>query len=287
MTPSSSNTTPEEVFQPVDDPLELEAILASRLPISTNIYNVLKLKENWKSEHQWFTLQDPTVDDVWIVATNIRKDLGRVISISRPPNAAVTSCVRTAFSNCDFMDWGETFMFASVETAVSSMITDISIWEKGDCTTVHPCYLYYMDREDAVKLEIPSGDFQVKPINNKEGVDFILKTWKYAASGTDEYLEKCLGRNPSAGVYVNDAIVAGAILDAHGLIGMLYSLSEFRGKGFGRYVMHHIMKESAGKGLVPGCTVELRNDISKAFQEKIGFKIAGKVDYICYEKTGF
>ncbi|CAG7726602.1 unnamed protein product [Allacma fusca] len=214
-------------------------------------------------------------------------DYGQVVAVSRPPNAQITPEVRSAFSNCEFLDWAESFMFACVDTTVSSMASDISIREKGNCTEVHPCYLYIMEPKDALELKIPSGNYEVKPINNKEGLEFFLKTWKYATEGSSDYVGKCLQRNVSAGVYTNNEIVTGVNLDGLGLIGMLYSLNEIRGKGYGRLVMHQIIKESAASQFVPSCTVELRNDISMAFQEKIGLKIAAEVDFIMYNKTGF
>ncbi|CAG7726600.1 unnamed protein product [Allacma fusca] len=277
----------EYLFRPVENVLTLEPTLTKRLPASANIYNIMRLNQNCGNEQKWFTLQDPVEDDVWIIANFFRQDYGQIVAVSRPPNAQITPEVRSAFSNCEFLDWAESFMFACVDTTVSSMVSDISIREKGNCTEVHPCYLYIMEPKDALELKIPSGNYEVKPINNKEGLEFILKTWKYATEGSSDNVGKCLQRNVSAGVYVNNEIVAGVITDSHGLIGMLYSLNEVRGKGYGRLVMHQIIKESAANQLVPSCTVELRNGISMAFQEKIGLKIAADVDFVMYRKSGF
>ncbi|CAG7726599.1 unnamed protein product [Allacma fusca] len=284
---SSGNNSKDSPFQLVEVPLNLEPILKQRLPLSTNVYNAMRLNRTWQKDQTWFTLHDPSVDDVWIVMTFLRKDFGRVLCISRPPAAGITPFVQNAFSNCEFMEWGESFTFEAIDTTVSSMVTEISIREKGNWTQVHPCYLFAMDQEEAVSLTITPGNYEVKPINNEKGMDFILKTWKYASDGSRDYVEKCLQRSNSAGVYVNGEIAAGVIFEGHGVIGMLYSLSEHRGKGFARLVMHQLMKESAENQLVPGCMVELRNDISKTFQEKIGFKIAAKVDFVIYVKTGF
>ena len=73
----------------------------------------------------------------------------------------------------------------------------------------------------------------------------------------------------------------------HGLIGMLYTLAEARGKGYARATMHSVMKSLADEGFIPACTVETRNLNSKALQHKIGFKEGPIVDFVVYEKTGF
>jgi hypothetical protein len=282
----ASTQTPH-AFQLVEDPLILEPILTARLPTSANVYNAMRLHKTWQSDQQWFTLEDTHVNEVWIVMTFKRKDFGQIICISRPPTAAITAEVRHAFSNCGFMDWGESFTFEAIDTTVSSMIAEISTRGKGNWTQIHPCYLFAMDPKEALSLNIPAGDFKVKSLNNKEGLAFILKTWKYASDGSSDYVQNCLQRNNSAGFYVNNQIVAGVIFEGHGVIGMLYSLNEFWGKGYARLVMHQLMKESAERQLVPACMVEQRNIASKTFQEKIGFKVAAQVDFVIYTKTGF
>jgi len=76
-------------------------------------------------------------------------------------------------------------------------------------------------------------------------------------------------------------------LASHGLIGMLHTLKEHRGKSYAKYAMHYIMKKMSENDLVPSCTVELRNETSKAFQNKIGFKIAMVCDFVVHEKSGW
>ncbi|CAG7785887.1 unnamed protein product [Allacma fusca] len=287
MSPSSENSANSIKFQPLADPVILEPILAQRLPISCNVYNIMKLNSTWQNDIKWFTLQDPNVHDVWIAATYFRKDLGRVICISRPPTAQNSPEVRHAFLTCDFIDWDESFLFTAVDTTVSSLVADISIIDKGNWTQVHPNDLYLISREDAANLKIETGEFELKPINNKEGVDFIGTNWKYANENTPDYVEKSLSRGISSGVYINGKIVAGALVTPDGLTGMLYCLKEFRGKGYGRIVMNQVMKEGAESQHIPCCCVEVRNEVSKAFQVKIGFKLAARVNYVKYVKSTY
>lgn len=287
MSPSSQNPPLPSKFLTVTNPEILEQILAKRLPLSSNVYNAMKMNKTWKGDQKWFTLQDPLVDDVWIVVTNVRKDYGPSICVSRPPTAQVTTEVRNAFSNCDFMDWDESYLFVGVDPTVSSMVADISIMDKGNCTHVHPNYLYAISQEDALSLHIKTGNFELKPLNNKEGVEFIVKTWKYSNDDTVDYVQKCVDRNISAGIYVDGKVVACALINFDGLTGMLYSLPEFRGQGFGRLVMHQLMKEAAQNGHFPCCCVEIKNEVSKAFQVKIGFKLVGQVNYVKYVKDAY
>lgn len=43
-------------------------------------------------------------------------------------------------------------MFVALEKPISAMIFDISANIEGNFTEVHPCILYYIEKEDVLKL---------------------------------------------------------------------------------------------------------------------------------------
>ena len=84
---------------------------------------------------------------------NVLQDLGQEISISRPPGKPIPAEMKEIFNRANFIDWAEPYLFCALETEVSAMIWDISIRHYGNCVSVHPCYLFYLETEEALKLK--------------------------------------------------------------------------------------------------------------------------------------
>lgn len=74
------------------------------------------------------------------------------------------------------------------------------------------------------------NDVLVKSLDKTQGLKFLLETWKYAALGADRYLTRIIDKNISSGVYCNGEIVSAAVINSHGLIGVLNTSLEHRGK---------------------------------------------------------
>ena len=83
---------------------------------------------------------------------NVLKDLGQEISISRPPGKAIPVEMKEIFKRANFIDWAEPYLFCAVETEISAMILDIGIRDYRIGVSVHPCYLFYLDTDEALKL---------------------------------------------------------------------------------------------------------------------------------------
>jgi GNAT superfamily N-acetyltransferase len=124
---------------------------------------------------------------------------------------------------------------------------------------------------------------ELKPLDVDKGAKFIFSTWKYAHETTLEYIQKTVQLNKSSGVYVSGEPVSGITTSSAGLMAKLYTLKEHRNKNYGKLCMQDLMKQLAGSGLIPASTVEVNNEPSKKFHEKVGLKVFQYVDFVCYD----
>lgn len=115
---------------------------------------------------------------------------------------------------------------------------------------------------------------------DKNEESFIADTWKYSKPLSIEDFRQNIRANPSSGVFVNGKCVAGALIPGYGLISSLFTLKEYRNKGYGRLAMEFLFQECAKQGLVPAFTVECRNSRSIKFNEGLGVKLISVIDWV-------
>ena len=80
------------------------------------------------------------------------QDHGQEIEISRPLGKPIPSNMREILKHASFINWDEGYVFCAVDTEISALLCDISIRDYGNCTIVHPSYLFYLDIEDGRRL---------------------------------------------------------------------------------------------------------------------------------------
>lgn len=99
----------------------------------------------------------------------------------------------------------------------------------------------------------------------------------YHADLTD--VRTCLTRHPSAAVYVNGKAVCWCLLHLEGSLGMLYTLPEFRRKGYALQVITALTQMVIDAGNVPYAYIIEDNVASKSLAAKYNLSNAGKADY--------
>lgn len=171
----------------------------------------------------------------------------------------------------------------ALERPISKIISKISAEVKLNFTEIHPCYLFYMDPEEALKLDTEYSNVDMKRLSVENGgLDFLMSTWKYARPESRLDIPECLEASVSSGIFLENGkkCVSGVYSPGFGLLSALYTLKEERGKGYAKMVMHHAYKETAKEGCIPCSTVECRNQSSADFHKKLGAKIVSVVDWI-------
>lgn len=95
-----------------------------------------------------------------------------------------------------------------------------------------------------------------------------------------DHVQTVLQKNPSAGVFVDGQLACGALVNVHGLIGLLYTGESYRRLGLAQVCARYLSKEMAKLGMVPCSSSQSRNIKSVNFHEKLGMKMTHETAYI-------
>jgi len=68
---------------------------------------------------------------------------------------------------------------------------------------------------------------------------------------------------------------------------MLYTLENYRGRGYAQLVMSTLMDAMLAQGLAPISGVQVKNFASSVFHEKLGMELSHCADIISYQPTQF
>ncbi len=137
----------------------------------------------------------------------------------------------------------------------------------------------------SVPEDVNSNELHLQPMDKVKGTEFICSTWKYAIPKTSLAITKLLDRNKSVGLYdrTSGKVICGMCINDCGLMGMLHTLAEYRGKGYATLVAKQIMKNFAQDNDAAPCSaVEIKNYKSIAFHEKLGMTVSHFADFIKY-----
>ncbi|ODM96263.1 hypothetical protein Ocin01_10419 [Orchesella cincta] len=282
-----SNLT-KQSFQPVADPKSLISILEERHPQSCFFYNQVVSHDRFKDDITFYTIGTKLDENTWILSNYTREDYGSNISISAPRaivegKEQIPLEVKECFSSSNLVNWDGRVLFAALEKrGFPTMILRNAGNVKGNITEIHPCILYYIERENALKIEISPGPdvSELRRLLPDKETEFILSTWKYTNEGSRSVIRNCIAANASAGVFVDGKCVSGVITPGVGLISALYTLKDYRGKGFAKLTMKYAYKEFAMDGCIPCSTVEVRNERSIGFHQSLGVNVSSIVDWI-------
>jgi len=133
---------------------------------------------------------------------------------------------------------------------------------------------------------------EMRSLNNEEGIQFLVKRWKYSKTGTEEYVRRMLAKNPSSGLYSKrdnekNKVLSGILTNTNGLVGMLSTDPDERQKGYAVAVMRDLLKRMAIDGFYPCSALEEKNIASARFHEKVGMKFSHKCDYLLHLHSPF
>lgn len=131
----------------------------------------------------------------------------------------------------------------------------------------------FFDRED-------KNGVVLKALDEDKGLKFLTQSWRYVRPGTETYLKKIIKHHITAGVYQNGDLVSGAIVNGHGLIGMLSTNPEHRNKGHAMKCMRYLMQEMTKKGFAIVSSSQQENSYSLALHDKLKFIQTHECDYI-------
>lgn len=123
---------------------------------------------------------------------------------------------------------------------------------------------------------------ELRPLDESTGAKFLTNNWDSSKPGTMDYVQTVLKINPSAGVFVNGKLVCGALVNIHGMLGLLHTHQEYRRYGFALICGKFIFKEMAKLDMVPCSSAQRKNIKSVNFHKKLGMKLTHETNYILH-----
>lgn len=125
-------------------------------------------------------------------------------------------------------------------------------------------------------------NIELRPLEVVNGSKFLLDNWKYTRNGSIDHVQTVLKKNPSVGIFVDGNLACGALVNVHGLLGLLYTGANYRRHGFAQMCARYLSKEMAKLGMVPCSSSQSKNVKSVNFHEKLGMKITHETAYILH-----
>ncbi|KAN0041662.1 hypothetical protein ACTFIV_004206 [Dictyostelium citrinum] len=114
-----------------------------------------------------------------------------------------------------------------------------------------------------------------------EDAETINNKWQYKSNESINFLRWSCTQNISAGYRINGELVSWIIMYTDGSIGSLYTLEEFRGKGFSKKVVSYILIKFFENGFdLPYCFVRDNNISSQKVMRSFGFKSSSLVKWV-------
>lgn len=113
-------------------------------------------------------------------------------------------------------------------------------------------------------------------------VPTVNDNWKHKFPGSTLLIQDCIRYNIALGMFVNDTdkIVSWAVEQHYGGIGMVYTLKEYRGRGYATSVVKTMIQSLEHKNIYPFVCVEHSNSASIRFFKKLQFREACNVTWL-------
>lgn len=113
-----------------------------------------------------------------------------------------------------------------------------------------------------------------------ELANYLLENSDYKDFLSTEYIIDRLTKDVSAGIFVDNKLVAWGFTHDDGALGFLHVIEEYRKKGYGMEIMLGLinMKRQEGKDVF--CAILPNNDASTGLVSKLGFRLDCKTSWI-------
>ncbi|XP_028323803.1 glycine N-acyltransferase-like protein 3 [Gouania willdenowi] len=251
-----------------------EAALLTHLPKSYQVYGLLHCINRNKPN----TLQ--VVVDTW-------PDFKVILCRPDPKNKNVLRFMKKVSCFCldqealkkvlteeNSVDWSTLFMFAALDTSYVPLIKEVSSIRELNSryfTLVH--LLFLPDVSGLVTPEVDRRlESRVSSLNHTH-VDLVNKTWKFGGNQLGyNTIENLIINFPSCCILdEQDQPVSWILMYDYCAMGILYTLPEYRGRGYAKVVITTMAKKLASEGYPAYCFIEEDNKLSYKLFKNLGF----------------
>ncbi|KAL0483202.1 hypothetical protein AKO1_014846 [Acrasis kona] len=150
-----------------------------------------------------------------------------------------------------------------------------------------PCLLYVYNTNIAQpSVHIPQ-DVIVKKLSVTDA-QLVNSRWTYGSEHTLSYVQFLCEHRPTIGIYVDvngtTQLVAWALVQEYGAIGMVYVEPEYRGKSFSKILVTNLGEKLLEDGSTPFCYIYHKNDLSKYLFKSLGYEEKATSDWLMLSK---
>lgn len=128
----------------------------------------------------------------------------------------------------------------------------------------------------------PPVDIELKPITNRSDMEKAFSVWVGGKRRTAQFFVRQAKYCPSVGAYTKDGtLIAWTFMFSTGFICALQTDKDHYGRGYGSLVTKAISKQISQMGHNVFSGIFEQNTASKCLFEKLGYKLIGKVHWVC------
>ena len=198
--------------------------------------------------------------------------------------AADENSLLNVFEAIDVIDWSRDHfvVYHSHPNETPSSVIINYIKNKGNQShfVTTPLNQHVMLTNNCALLRMPDGVY-VKSLERCHA-QIAHDTHKNRANHSAEDVADEIDQMPSAGVFLkhNDQLVSWIVYNPPFGMSRLFTLEEYRRKGYAKLAVQYMAKRVAQTGYLPTVNINVDNEVSAAFFENLGYKWLRTVDLI-------
>lgn len=127
--------------------------------------------------------------------------------------------------------------------------------------------------------QMPTNKIKVSKIS-LDDCGWMMENSKYQDILSINYLKDRINKSFSAGIYIEDKLIAWGITHDEGAIGALNVIENFRHLGYGTEIIINLVKQFRIKNKIPFAQVEEENKAAMNLFSKLGFVIDNEVSWL-------
>lgn len=193
------------------------------------------------------------------------------------------SNLETILRNTRLIDWSKPLIFEGVHDRVLPTLKKILLEKKVKIVSEDKVLQVWLPPAEAknVTFEPRGPDVRIMRLQGRH-VNTINDHWKHRFPQSDSIIGYYLDMNIGLGMFVNktDTIVSWAVEQHYGGIGMLYTLEEYRGRGYATAVLKAMIISLEAKNIDPFACIEHSNVESLRLFKKLKFREACNVTWL-------
>ncbi|KAG7334397.1 hypothetical protein KOW79_002804 [Hemibagrus wyckioides] len=177
--------------------------------------------------------------------------------------------LRSVLLSADIFDWKQYFCL-SLDVCHVELIRSIAVNRGVPNIRNHVCHTMML--QDPSKLTTERSPLRVSSLNESH-VALVNSTWKFGCGDfSDRYVREMIMNYPSCCVLDSEGQPVSWILTyASGAMGMLYTMPEYRQKGYAKALVVTLAKKLHSEGYPVFCFIELNNQASYRVFSSLGF----------------